>query len=138
IQRGAEQLGRAADEVVYLRLKWLAVTVIPGVWRYVAILVEYRGRIPVLRLALEPVAALKDQNVLSRGCELPGQGAATRAAADDDEVVALTISILLKADATLHDAAVRKNRCGGSRTCSPPPAESRRPAGIPPRPPAAP
>src|SRR5215831_13165034 len=63
IQRGAEQLGRAADEVVYLRLKWLSVTVIPGVRRYVAILVEHRGCIPVLRLAPEPVAALEDQDV---------------------------------------------------------------------------
>src|SRR5215468_283598 len=118
IQRGAEQLGCAADEVVHLRLKWLAMEVIPGVWRYVAILVEYRGCIPVLHLAPEPVAALQDQNVLSRRCELPGEGAATRATADDDDVVALTHASLLKADATLHDAAVSKNRCGGEIACT--------------------
>src|SRR5215469_12244374 len=66
VQRGAEQLGRAANEVVHLRLKWPAVAVVPGVRGYVAILVEYRGRVPVLRLAPEPVAALEDQYLLSR------------------------------------------------------------------------
>ena len=65
IQRSAEQFGRAADEVVHLRLKWPAVTVVPGVGGYVAVVLEYCRRIPVLGLALEPVSALEYQDLLS-------------------------------------------------------------------------
>jgi hypothetical protein len=89
IQCGAEQFGRAADVIVHLRLKRLAVTVVPGVGGYVAVALEYRRHIPVLRLALKPVSALEDQDALSRRRELPCERATTRAAADNDDVVAL-------------------------------------------------
>ena len=89
IQRGAEHLGRAADEVMHLRLERPAVAVVPGLGRDVAVLLEHRRGIPVQRLALEPVAALENQDALSRGRELAGERAAARAAADDDDVVAL-------------------------------------------------
>ena len=89
IERRAEHLGRAADEIVHLRLERPAVSVVPGLGRYVAVLHEHGRRIPVLRLALEPVAALENQDALSRGRELSGKRAAARAAADDDDVEAL-------------------------------------------------
>jgi len=71
IERGAKKFGRTADEVVHLRLKRPAVAVVPGVGGDVAVVLEYRGHIPVLGLALEPVAALEDQDALSRRRELP-------------------------------------------------------------------
>ena len=86
IERGAEHLAGAADEIVHLRLKRLAVAVVPGVGRDVAVLLENGRRIPVQRLALEPVAALKNQNALPRGRELACQRTAARSAADDDDV----------------------------------------------------
>src|SRR5262249_49507715 len=60
----------------------------------------------------------EDQNVLSRRCELPGERAAARAAADDDDVVALIHAGPLKADAALHDTAIREDRCRGEIACA--------------------
>src|SRR4029077_15975938 len=118
IERSAEQFGRAADEVVHLWLKWPAVTVMPGIGGYVPVLLEYRRRIPVLHLALEPVAALEDQDALSRRRELPGESATARAAADDDDVVSLDHGDPLKADAGLHDSAVREDGCRSEIACA--------------------
>jgi hypothetical protein len=89
IERRAEHLGRPADEIMYLRLKRPAVAVVPGLGGDIAVLHEHRRRIPVLRLALEPIAALENQDALSRGRELSGERAAACAAADDDDVKAL-------------------------------------------------
>ncbi len=89
IQRGTEHLGRSADKIMYLRLKRPAVAVVPGIGRDIAVLHEDRCRIPVFRLALEPVAALENQDALPRGREVSGESAAACAAADDDDVEAL-------------------------------------------------
>src|SRR5262245_41402987 len=62
IQRSTEEFGRAADKVVHLRLKRPAITVVPGIGGDVAILLKDRRRIPVLSLALQPVATLQDQD----------------------------------------------------------------------------
>src|SRR5262249_27765555 len=98
----------------YLRLKRSTLTVVPGIGRNVAVLYEDCCRIPVLRFALKPVAALEDQNVLARGSELSGERAAPRPAAYDDDVEALIhISLHLETGAALHDAAIGKDgrRC---------------------------
>ena len=87
VERGAVELGRAADEVVDLRLERLPVRVVPGVRRDVAVVDEDVLREPVLRLAREPVAALEQQDALARGREVPGERAAAGAGADDDDVV---------------------------------------------------
>jgi hypothetical protein len=60
IECGAEQLGRAADEIMHLRLKRPAVAVVPDVRRDVAIVLEHRPRIPIVSLAFEPVATLEN------------------------------------------------------------------------------
>jgi hypothetical protein len=65
IQRSSIQLGRAADEVVHLRLEGLALPVVPGVLRDVAPVDEDIGGAPVLRFAREPVAALEQQDPLA-------------------------------------------------------------------------
>src|SRR5262249_34223201 len=89
IQGCAEHLCGTADKIVHLRLERSAVSIVPCVRRDIAVLHEHRCRIPVLHLALEPVAALEDQDVLARGCELSGERAAPRPAADNDDVKAL-------------------------------------------------
>src|SRR4029450_3574412 len=89
VERGAVELRRAADEVVHLgleRLRCLAVE--PGVLRDVAVVDEHVPDGPVVRLALEPVPGLQQENALARGSETPHEGASARAAADDDDVVA--------------------------------------------------
>src|SRR5262249_14578881 len=88
VQRSAEHLGRAADEIMHLRLKRPTVAIIPCVGRDVAVVLEHRRRIPIFCLALEPVAALENQDALPRWRELPRERAAARAAADDDNVEA--------------------------------------------------
>ena len=100
IQSCAEHLRGAADEIMHLRLKRSAVAVIPCIRRDITVLLEDRCRIPVLRLALEPVATLENQDALSRGRELFGESAATCAATDDDDVEAL-----------VHACSARDRRC---------------------------
>src|SRR5262249_56279044 len=89
VERRAEHFCRAADEIMNLRLKSTAVPVVPALGRDVAVLHEYRRRVPVLRLALEPIAALEDEDALSRRGEVSRERAAAGAAADDDDVEAL-------------------------------------------------
>ena len=86
IEGGAEHLGRAADEIMHLRLKRPAVPVVPGVGRDVAVIHEHRRCIPVLRLTLEPIAALEDEDALSRRGKVSRESPAARAAADDNDV----------------------------------------------------
>ena len=88
VERRAVELGRAADEVVHLRLELLCgLGVRPEVVGDVAVVDEDVLRRPVLRLAREPVPALEQQDALARGSEVPHQRAAAGAAADDDDVV---------------------------------------------------
>src|SRR5215471_5714629 len=119
IQGCTEHLRGAADEIVYLRLERSTVAVVPGVGRDVAVLYEDCCRIPVLRLALKPVAALENQDVLPRGGELPGERAATCPAAYDDDVEALIhISLRLETGAAMHDAAIREDGRRGEIACA--------------------
>ena len=113
IQRGAEQFCRTANEVVHLWLKRPTGAIVPGVGGYVAVVLEYRRRIPVLRLAFQPVTTLKDQDTLSRRRNLPCECPATRATPNDDDVVVFVHVKELKADAGLHDTAVGEDgrRC---------------------------
>ena len=87
VQRGAVELRGAADAVVHLRLERLAVLVVPGVRRHVAVVDEHVVGLPVLRLARQPVAALEQQDALARRGEVADERAAAGAAADDDDVV---------------------------------------------------
>src|SRR6516225_2936845 len=86
IESGAVELRGAADVVVHLWLEGLAARVIPGVRRYVAVLDENVRRVPILRLAREPIAALEQEDALARGSQVAREGAAARAGADDDDV----------------------------------------------------
>ena len=88
VERRAVELRRASDEVVDPRLERLALLVVPGVGRDVAVVHEHVLGRPVLRLARQPVAALEQEDPLARGGEVPRERAAARAGADDDDVVA--------------------------------------------------
>ena len=66
VQRGAVQLGRAADEVVHLRLERGAVGVVPRVGRDVPAVDEHRVGIPVRHLARQEVAPFEQQDALPR------------------------------------------------------------------------
>src|SRR5215831_5858574 len=87
-QDGAVHLGIAADPVMDARLERLAVLVMPGLARLVAVLGEHGLRTPVFPLARQVIAAFEDQDALARRGELMGERAAG-AAADDDHVVTL-------------------------------------------------
>ncbi len=82
VERRAVQLGRAADEVVDLRLERLAIPVDPRVRRDVAVVDEDVLRQPVLRLARQPVASLEQEDPLAGrrqvAGERPAAGAQTR------------------------------------------------------------
>jgi hypothetical protein len=87
VQRGPVELRRSADEVVHLRVERLPLLVVPRVGRDVLVVDEHVLREPVGRLARQPVAALEQEDLLSRRREVPGERSATRAGADDDHVV---------------------------------------------------
>jgi hypothetical protein len=87
VERGAVQLGRAADEVVHLRLERLALGVVPGVLRDVAVLDEDVLGEPVRRLAREPAAPLEEKDLLAGRSQVMGQRPAACARADDDHVI---------------------------------------------------
>ena len=87
VERRSVELGRAADEVVDLRLERLAVLVVPGVLGDVAVVDEDVLRQPVLRLARQPVAALEQQDPLARWREVARERPASGPGADDDHVI---------------------------------------------------
>ena len=87
VQRRAIHLGGAAHEVVDAGLKGLAVLVTPSVAGDIAVLDEHLFGAPVLGFALQPVAALEQQDALARRSQVTGQRAAAGAAADDDDVI---------------------------------------------------
>ena len=110
VERRAVQLGRAADEVVDTGLERLALVVVPGVGRDVAVVHEHVVGRPVLRLAREPVAALEQQDPLAGRREVAGERAAARAGADDDHVVAVHWSLLRRGSARLEPPAPVRGR----------------------------
>src|SRR5207247_4549370 len=87
VKRRAVELGRPADEVVDLRLEGLAVLVVPRVLGHVAIVDEHVLGEPVLRLTREPVASLEQEDPLARRRQVSRERPASRAGADDDDVV---------------------------------------------------
>src|SRR4051812_20445403 len=87
VERGSVELRGAAHEVVDLRLEGVALLVVPGVGRDVAVVDEDALREPVLRLAWQPVAALEQQDPLARRREMARERTPARAGADDDDVV---------------------------------------------------
>ena len=103
IERRAVELGRPADGVVDLRLECLAVLVVPGVIRDVAVVHEHRSRVPVLGLAGQPVAAFEDQHPLPGRCQPVRERAAPGPGADDDDVV-LSVMTLLGSRCGAHRA----------------------------------
>ncbi len=109
----AVELGRAADEVVDLRLERCPAAVVPRVLRHVAVVDEHVLRKPVRRLARQPIATLEEQDPLARRSKLARQRAAARARPDDDDVVgfhghccAASISGTM-----IRPAASRRARC---------------------------
>jgi len=95
-KRSAENLGRAANEVVRARLKWLAGGVVPDVLGDVAVPGVDLDRIPVLLFARQKVAALEQQDALARGRKMIGERAAASSGADDDYVVMKTLASNLR------------------------------------------
>src|SRR5204862_671264 len=81
VERRAVHLGRSADRVVDPGLGRLVRLVGPGLLGHVPVLDEDLLRVPVLRLAWQPVAALEDEDALARRGEMAGEGAAAGPAA---------------------------------------------------------
>jgi hypothetical protein len=87
VERGAVELGRAADEVMDLGLEGLALVVVPGVLGDVLVVDEHVLGQPVLGLARQPVPALEQQDALAGGREVAREGAAPGPCSYDDHVV---------------------------------------------------
>src|SRR5262249_21390980 len=105
IERGPVHLGGAAYEVVNFRLEGLAARVIPSIRRDVAVIHEHLGRVPVLWLAREPVAALEQEDALARGCEVAREGAPACPRPDDDHIEVAHPLISSSRSATMIRAA---------------------------------
>src|SRR4051794_8589321 len=86
-ERGAEDLGVAADPVMHARFERLArFAVDPQFAGLVAVLNEDGGRILILRFAGESGTAFQNQDVETAPCQSTGQGSAAHARADDDDI----------------------------------------------------
>src|SRR3954447_11659898 len=86
-ERGAEDLGVAADPVMHTRLERLTrFAVDPQFAGLVAVLNENGGRGLVLRLAGEPGAAFEYQDVETAPGQRVSERAAAHARADDDDI----------------------------------------------------
>ena len=121
VERGAVQLGRAADEVMHLRLEeGLALHVVPLVGRDVTAIDEDVFGRPVGRLAGQPVAPLEQQDALARRGEVAGERAAAGPRSDHDDVVVLAHAWLLPGGTTVGagvpgavpDGSPRRRRTG--------------------------
>src|SRR5437016_180970 len=88
-ERGAVELGIAADPVVRVGMERLAVAVAPRLLRLILPLEVDRPRAPVVRLARHVLAALEEQDLLPRRGQRPRERAAAGAGADDRDVVTL-------------------------------------------------
>ena len=88
IEHAAPELRIAADAVMRVRKKLLALTVQPALGRAVAQVLPHGLRIPVVRLLRHGLPALDDEDASRARRERQGHGAAAGAAADDDDVVA--------------------------------------------------
>src|SRR5688572_20456172 len=86
---GAVKFGVAADVVVRMRMERLAGAIAPRFRGVVAALDVDRARVPIGLLASHVIAALEDQNALSRCRQPVAKRSAAGAAADDDHVVPL-------------------------------------------------
>jgi len=91
VERRAVELRRAADEVMDLRLEWLAFGVVPGVLGDVAVVDEDVLREPVGGFTGKPVTPLEQQDSFPGRCQVPREGAAARPGADDDDVVRIRL-----------------------------------------------
>ena len=71
------------------RLERLAVLAVPGLLGFVFRFEKDRRSVPILLLARQKIAALQYQYSLARGRQSIGERAASRAGADDDDVVSV-------------------------------------------------
>src|SRR5581483_1658061 len=90
-QRRAEKFGVAADVIVGVRMKLLAVLVVPFFFGLIFSLEIDRARVPVVFFSRHVVAALEDENLLAARRKLVGEGPAAGAAADDNNVVMIAL-----------------------------------------------
>src|SRR5947207_15191574 len=85
-ERGAVELGIAADVIVGVRVERLAVLVEPALLSVVARLHVDGERAPILRLAADVITALDQENSLARRREAVSERPASRAGPNDDDV----------------------------------------------------
>ena len=85
----AVDLGLAADEVGLLRVKVLAVFVVPGFASVIAIVEEDGGGRPVEFFLGHKGAALEDEDALACLSEAQGEWASAGSGSDDDRVVGI-------------------------------------------------
>ena len=113
-QRGAVELGIAADPVMQPRLETVAAGRLPGLVGLVAGAAKYLRGVPVLALARQVLAALDQQNALAGLRQPPRRGPAARPGADDDDVVAV-VSHWWRSRGT---TSCRRRRRSSRRRCS--------------------
>src|SRR6516162_3173482 len=88
-QRGAVEFGVAADVIMDAGMESPAVLAVPGLLRLVFRLDEDGGRVPVVSLAWQEIAALEQQDALASRREPMGERTAAGTGADNDHVITL-------------------------------------------------
>src|SRR5258707_5176331 len=117
VEGGTVHLRRAAYEVVHLRLERIAVGVVPGVGGYGPAVDEDGVRVPVRELARQEVAALEEQDLLSRPREGVGERSAAGTAAHDDDVVPIGHGVNMPAGRELRVTPRGWCQGAGCREC---------------------
>src|SRR5262245_8601923 len=87
VERRAVHLRGAANEVMNTRLERFPRLVIPGFFGNIAILKEDLFDVPVLLLALQPVAAFEYEDTLARRRQMARQRSTACTATDDNDII---------------------------------------------------
>src|SRR5215510_9357641 len=97
-ESGAIKLGIAADEVMSAWHKFIPFHVSPRLDIVVAAVANNRTGVPILLFTWDEIAALKQENLLSRRRQAVGERAASSATSDDDDVVVVVCAHCLHLD----------------------------------------
>src|SRR5499427_8975082 len=117
-QRGAVEFGVAADVIMDAGMESPAVLAVPGLLRLVFRLHEDGGRVPVVPLAWQEIAALEQQDAPAGRREPMGERAAPGTGADNDHVITLARHRQLRFQSNACAPALLRLRLSTSRGTS--------------------
>jgi hypothetical protein len=101
-------LGLSSDKIGLLWMKFVALLILPGLLRVIAIVEKDSGGVPVEFFLGHEGTALKDQDILAALCKVKSKRSTACSSADDDRVVFDCHSGKMRIDAPLSLRTIRR------------------------------